>query len=86
MHVVGAGTRVPVCGSALESLIDATARGWGFFARGVAHLAAFPALAFPQITDTAGNPVSTSARVVVNRAAGEVLVCPAVRGVLHLIV
>ena len=70
----------------MESLIDATARGWGFFARRVAHLAAFPALAFPQITDTAGNPVSTSARVVVNRAAGEVLVCPAVRGVLHLIV
>ena len=86
VHVVGAGTRVPVCDAALESLIDATVRGWGFFARRVAHLAAFPALAFPQVTDTAGNPMSTSARVVVNRAAGEVLVCAAIGSVLHLIV
>ena len=85
VHVVGACTRVPVCGSALESLIHAATRRSGLFARRVAHLAAFPALSFPQVTDTTSHPVRAGGWVEVDRATGEVLVCTAIGSVLHFI-
>lgn len=71
----------------LEIFIDATARCSSLFSRWVAHVAAFLALPFPpQVADPVGNPGSAGARVEVNRAASEVLVCTAVCSVLHLIV
>ena len=86
MHVIAAGTRRPVRCAALERLIHATVSRGGFFARRVAHLAAFPALSFPHVTDATGHPVCAGRRVEVDRASGEVLVCAAARSVFHLIV
>ena len=86
MHVIRASTRRPVRCAALERLIHATVRRSGFFTRRVAHLAAFPALSFPHVTDTASHPVSAGRRVEVDRAASEMLICAATCSVFHLII
>ena len=86
MHVIAAGTRRPIGRAALERLIHATTRRSGFFARRVAHLAAFPALSFPHVADTPGHSVCAGRWVEVDRATSEMLICATVGRVLHLVI